>query len=176
MNIQDLGSIGELIAALATLATLVYLAIQVRHAKQQFREATQQAQSQFTLERTDRIGDLQLAWFSPDQPNKTMMKALNTDESLNRNETFEFYVQMSIFFGEMLNSETLQRRGLIDPEFMGLRQSVFHSYLAMPRVRQYWKAYGQQFYNYDSVVNVVDQMIDEIEQQEHQQESKSLTR
>lgn len=30
MNIQDLGSIGELIAALATLATLAYLAIQIR--------------------------------------------------------------------------------------------------------------------------------------------------
>ena len=30
MDIQDLGSIGELIAALATLATLVYLATQIR--------------------------------------------------------------------------------------------------------------------------------------------------
>jgi hypothetical protein len=31
VSIQDLGSIGELIAAIATVATLVYLAIQVRH-------------------------------------------------------------------------------------------------------------------------------------------------
>ena len=30
MNIQDLGSIGELIAALATLLTLGYLAIQLK--------------------------------------------------------------------------------------------------------------------------------------------------
>ena len=30
MTIQDLGSIGELIAAIATIATLVYLAIQIR--------------------------------------------------------------------------------------------------------------------------------------------------
>ena len=30
MTIQDLGSIGELIAAVATLATLVYLAVQIR--------------------------------------------------------------------------------------------------------------------------------------------------
>jgi hypothetical protein len=166
VNIQDLGSIGELVAALATLATLVYLAIQVKHAKQQFQEATQQAQSQFTLERSDRIGDLQLAWFSQDKPNRTIMKALNTDETLDQDETFEFYVQMSIFFGEMLNSEALQRRGLIDPEFMGLRHSVFHAYLSMPRVRHYWKRYGQQFYGYDSVVSIVDQMIEEIEQKE----------
>jgi hypothetical protein len=31
MTIQDLSSIGELIAAIATLATLVYLAAQIRH-------------------------------------------------------------------------------------------------------------------------------------------------
>ena len=30
MSIQDLGSIGELIAALATVATLAYLAVQIR--------------------------------------------------------------------------------------------------------------------------------------------------
>ncbi len=31
MTLQDLGSLGELIAALATIATLVYLAQQIRH-------------------------------------------------------------------------------------------------------------------------------------------------
>jgi hypothetical protein len=31
VSLQDLGSIGELVAAIATVATLVYLAIQVRH-------------------------------------------------------------------------------------------------------------------------------------------------
>ena len=30
MNIQDLGSIGELVAAIATLGTLIYLALQIR--------------------------------------------------------------------------------------------------------------------------------------------------
>jgi len=31
MTIQDLGSIGELVAAVATMATLVFLAVQIRH-------------------------------------------------------------------------------------------------------------------------------------------------
>jgi len=33
LNIQDLGAIGELIAAIATLVTLIYLAVQIRHSK-----------------------------------------------------------------------------------------------------------------------------------------------
>lgn len=39
MTVQELGSIGELIAAVATLATLIYLAIQIRqNTAQQKRE------------------------------------------------------------------------------------------------------------------------------------------
>jgi hypothetical protein len=166
LNIQDLGSIGELIAALATLTTLVYLAIQVKHAKHQFQEATQQARSRFTLERSDHVGQIQRDWFSPDGQNKTMMKALLTDETLSREENFEFHVQMSIFFGEMLGSESLQRRGLIDSEFLELRNAVFTSYLSMPRVSEYWKTYGKQFYAHDNVVKVVDSMLDQIEGQQ----------
>ena len=40
MSIQDLGSIGELIAAVATLATLIYLAIQVRQTTRAIKSAT----------------------------------------------------------------------------------------------------------------------------------------
>lgn len=164
MTIQDLGSIGELVAALATLVTLVYLAIQVRHAKQQFQESTQHARTQFTLERSDRTGDLQRAWFSPDGQNKTMMKALLTEEALTTEENFEFTVQMSIFFGEMLNSEYLHSHELVDSELLVLRKSIFSAYLMMPRVRQYWKSYGRQFYADNIFTDVVEQIIEEIEQ------------
>ena len=41
MNIQDLGSAGEFIAAIATLATLVYLASQIR-------QSTKVAKAQLT--------------------------------------------------------------------------------------------------------------------------------
>jgi hypothetical protein len=68
------------------------------------------------------------------------MKALMTEEALNPEENFEFHVQMTILFGERLNSESLQRRGLIDPDFLKLQKSVFGAYLLMKRVRQYWKS------------------------------------
>ena len=46
MTIQDLGSIGELIAAVATLATLAYLAVQVRSARNSMDFATAQGLSE----------------------------------------------------------------------------------------------------------------------------------
>ena len=38
MTVQDLGSIGELVAAIATVATLVYLALQIRQNTKQLRD------------------------------------------------------------------------------------------------------------------------------------------
>ncbi|HSG92036.1 MAG TPA: hypothetical protein VLA56_22670 [Pseudomonadales bacterium] len=63
MTIQDLGSIGELVAALATLATLatlVYLANQVKQAKRDFHESSQRARTEFTMAWGDRAAETQL--------------------------------------------------------------------------------------------------------------------
>lgn len=43
MTIQDLGSIGELVAAIATIATLAYLAVQVRQNTRSLRSSAFQA-------------------------------------------------------------------------------------------------------------------------------------
>ena len=40
MTIQELGSLGEFIAAIATLATLVYLAVQIRQNTKSVRAST----------------------------------------------------------------------------------------------------------------------------------------
>ena len=45
MTIQDLGSIGELIAAIATVATLVYLAVQLKQNTRALRSQTFQQSS-----------------------------------------------------------------------------------------------------------------------------------
>ncbi|MEM7099008.1 MAG: hypothetical protein AAF541_12175 [Pseudomonadota bacterium] len=46
MSIQDLGSIGELVGAIAVVATLVYLAVQVRFLKSELHMATMKDQTE----------------------------------------------------------------------------------------------------------------------------------
>ena len=46
MNIQDLGAIGELLAALATLVTLIYLALQIRQNSKNLQESTSASMNQ----------------------------------------------------------------------------------------------------------------------------------
>lgn len=43
MNLQDMGSIGELVAAVATLGTLVYLAVQIRQSSEAIKASAAQA-------------------------------------------------------------------------------------------------------------------------------------
>jgi hypothetical protein len=55
MTLQDLGSIGDLIAALATIITLWYLAVQIRHGSQVVRHTQSQ---EFVRWRTDLLAPL----------------------------------------------------------------------------------------------------------------------
>lgn len=175
LTIQDLGNIGELVAALATLVTLVYLATQVRQAKREFHESSQWARTEFTVGLGERSAAVQLGWFSPEGPNKTMLKALLTNEKLSREEAYEFAVQMSIFFGGLVQSEFLHRRGLLDSEFMQTRRSIYRPYLEMPRVRKWWMREGSQFYAHTEALDMVSQMIDEIEVREMPHASTATT-
>jgi hypothetical protein len=168
MTLQDLGSIGELLAAVATLLTLVYLATQVKHAKTQLKESTQQARTAFTMEVGDRSADVQLAWLSSEGPRTTMTKALLTEEKLEPAEAYEFGVRISIFFGALMQSERLARRGLVDREFLETRYSIYRPYLEMPRVRRWWKRTGTHFWSHDEYAKVIDQLVREIEEKEGQ--------
>jgi len=163
LSIQDLGSIGELIAAVATLVTLLYLASQVKQAKREFHESSQRTRTEFTGRLAERSAALQLDWFSPEGPNKTMLKALLTDEKLTREERFEFAVQMSIFIGGLVESEQLYKLGLLDSAFLQTRRSIYRPYLEMPRVRKWWMREGKQFYAHTEAADLIDQMIEEIE-------------
>jgi hypothetical protein len=164
LTIQDLGSLGELLAAVATLATLGYLAVQVGQAKRQIETAQMQARSSFSNDAGRWSAEIQLRWFSPSGPNPTMMKALFTEDRLTQEEAHEFAVQISIFLGELIRTEQLQRRGLLDPEMATVRRSIYMPYLAMPRVRKWWERFGREFYAHDEdACGVVQDMLDEID-------------
>ncbi len=164
MTLQDLGNLGELLAAVATLATLGYLAVQVRQAKHQLEASQIQARSAFSTDSGKWAAEIQLRWFSPSGPNPVMMKALLTDERLTAEEGYEFAVQISIFLGELIRTEQLQRRGLLDEEMAVIRRSIFMPYLAMHRVRKWWERMGRDFYAFDEEgCRVVEQMLAELD-------------
>jgi hypothetical protein len=49
MTVQDWGAIGELVVAIATIATLAYLAIQIRYTRLQASDVSRQARASGVL-------------------------------------------------------------------------------------------------------------------------------
>ena len=84
MNIQDLGSIGELIAAIATLLTLGYLAIQLKQNTSALKSQTfQQSSMDMSLTANSVSSDGELA--------KIIIKAENGISSLSSDEKLRFH-------------------------------------------------------------------------------------
>ena len=89
MNIQDLGSIGELVAALATLLTLGYLAIQLKQNTSALKSQTfQQSSMDMSLTANSVSSDGELA--------KIIIKAENGIASLNSDEKLRFHFWMLV--------------------------------------------------------------------------------
>ena len=89
MNIQDLGSIGELIAALATLLTLGYLAIQLKQNTSALKSQTfQQSSMDMSLTANSVSSDGELA--------KIIIKAENGLASLSSDEKLRFHFWMLV--------------------------------------------------------------------------------
>jgi hypothetical protein len=94
VTIQDLGSIGELIAAVATMATLVYLALQIRGNAAAVRADARRAMDTDLNEAITCIaGDPDVA--------ELFMLGLGRPDALDPQQAFRFRLFMSHFFSQL---------------------------------------------------------------------------
>ncbi len=132
MTLQDLGSIGEFVAAIATLVTLVYLALQIRHNTRSVRTSAFQEASRDLAESIDHISrDPELC--------RIYLAGAKDFESLSREERLRF----SIYFtGVMRRYENLlhqTREGMIDrADWEGVRETGRQTF-SQPGVMAWWK-------------------------------------
>lgn len=161
MSLESIYYVGQTVAVVAIVGSLLAVFFQLRQASKQIRESNSQARAEFSHRFGSRSADLQLAWFGTDGPNKTMMKALLTADRLTHEEQFEFGVQMAIFFGTLNESELFNQRGLLDDEVARLRRQIYGPYLSFPRVRKWWERQGQDFYLEAGVSELVEKMMAE---------------
>ena len=100
MTIEQLGSIGELLAAVATIATLIYLAIQIRGSSAATRAEARRAIDLASHETVREIAR------DPDMA-EMFMKGLVEPEALEATDSFRFSLLLSHFFS-MQNTAWLE--------------------------------------------------------------------
>jgi hypothetical protein len=97
MSLQDLGSIGELIGAIATVATLIYLAVQVRQNSEQLRDSNRAAQLT-SLDRTVEAFSRYRALLAKPENAELYARGIESYRGLDVADTVRFRAIMEEYF------------------------------------------------------------------------------
>jgi len=135
VNIQDLGSLGELIAAIATVGTLFYLAYQIKQSTLHSRAYTQRDILKEVI--SDHSKSAQLSSIT--------RRGLSEFADLNGNEKLEFAGIMVALTATFESSLRLYRSGLVDKDLFTAHRAWILSWLTSPGGIQWWNTEKQVF-------------------------------
>lgn len=136
MSIQDLGSIGEFVAAIATLGTLIYLALQIR-ANTIATKANANWNAHDTFARLNDLvasgGSLADVAFRSTHPDATL-------NDFSDQEKFQFQMFGRGMFQRLESQYFLYREGLLDSDLWENRRRFNRALLNLPVWREFWEA------------------------------------
>ena len=122
---------GELVAAIATVATLGYLALQIRHTIQESRAASRYALSQSYIDVLVHISrDLETT--------KLSRRGFIDPESLDDDETLRFDCMMMAVFQNFEVSFEQRRRNVLTDDDWEKWVIIIKQYMAQPGVQLFW--------------------------------------
>ena len=131
MSIQDLGSLGEFIAAIATIATLVYLAVQIRQNTDTVRNQSETTVSQ---QLADWCGQVVTT------PGLSALydKAARDPGNLDNEERALFLWMIAQLFLIYEGHYHLYKKGFIVQSAWGAKENLMLGLLQNPVVRDWW--------------------------------------
>lgn len=141
MSIQDLGSIGEFVGAIAVVLSLLYLATQIRQNTQATRASSYEDVAQGVrafmalIAEDDELAQLYLRGAAQSQP-------------LAPQEQLRFEMLLGHFFANFDMAVDLYRRRMIDGKMMTPYTRFAGSLLVQPGVAEWWKT-AQHFFSED---------------------------
>ena len=131
MTIQELGSIGELIAGVATIITLVYLTTQIR-------QNTQISKTTNYLDLSSEVN--QFARMLAQEPllNELYVRGCKDFVSLDKNEKSRFNMIFSVLIHPYQSMYIVAERNQVDEELMRNNFAILSNMFQQPGVRQWW--------------------------------------
>ena len=133
MNLEDLGNLGELIAAIATVVTLMYLALQIR----QNSESTKISAGQSILASLNEA--LQIA-SSTSQAARVLVLGQTDFDNLPEDEKAQFIVWIFAWFRVLEQGEYYYRKGYLEEDVWLGHVEHLKQIMKGPAVAQWWKS------------------------------------
>jgi len=140
MNWDAIGAIGELIGAGAVIATLIYLA-------QQIKDGARASRSAAVTDATNSIQALYQELGTNSETSERFLKGLTDYDSMSESEQFQWLMLMHSWFIGFQRSFFLAQEGTLD---VNLRDSIGTAIVAvnhLPGLKQYWRQRSSFFHS-----------------------------
>jgi hypothetical protein len=148
-NWNALGSIAEFVAAIGVIASLVYLAVQIRQNTQSIRASTYEGMVRGS-------GDFLLPLIQDRDLAKSFERAVDRWSQLDYEEQVQVMYLLTQLFRNWENAYYQHRQGTLEPWLWEAWQHVVLSYFHQPGVQDWWKfAPGRLFEAIQRVSRVV---------------------
>jgi hypothetical protein len=131
MSLQDLGSLGEFVGAIAVVVTLGYLAVQIRQNTRSVRTATYQS----TVTST---GELMMAAARDVQLSRIWRIGIQGQSGFDEDERTQFNFLMTQLFNQWENMFILHRESVIEDSWWRSRIPTLRYQLSLPGVSAWW--------------------------------------
>ena len=132
MNIMELGAIGELVGGAAVLATLVYLAMQVR-------QSTSQSEQNAVISAA-RVFPVQLCALTESEENAAVLRSgLQDFNALTPNQAACFNSLLLGLFSALANVIDVHKAGLIPIDEFEAAEACFVQFITTPGGREWWE-------------------------------------
>ena len=156
---QLLGNFGEFVGAIAVVATLVYLAVQVGHSKEALNENTRALDETRKLTKADAIRQQTRIWDELNFRICTNRESASTFIRGNRNlgdldevDQLIYGSQVSAFLNNHFAAHQMHEAGFLDQEVVGLYDQVIGDMLREhPGMRTWWDAVRVNFANSEHI-------------------------
>jgi hypothetical protein len=135
VTIQDVGSIGELIGAVATVATLLYLATQIRQNTATGRATAAIAANQSNASFNRFLAEDQTA-------NRIFWKGLATPRELSEAEWMQFTQIASLQSNNLQQSYALYHEGSLSASSWHAQREAIRWFATQPGFQKYWDEWG----------------------------------
>ena len=141
MNWEALGAIGEIFGAIGVIATLVYLATQIRQNTRAIRGATLNAVTQHQ--------QFELRWSAEMGP--SIRKAIHTPDQMSEDDVWQVSEMFTAFFVARQNEFSQYKQGLLSEEDWMSRESIIRVTLGIEWGQHWWLTFGKEYFTTEFV-------------------------
>ena len=142
---QLLGNYGEFLGAIAVVATLIYLAIQVRHSKESLDANTKALRGQAISDITRNVHD-QMHMMIQGHDIAAMFNRFVTDDRLGPQDAFLLDSVLSAVFVARQNEYFQWKQGLLDDEVFTSLHHIILMILSSPNGQHWWENEGRRMF------------------------------